>query len=104
MCPACGKNGTLALQFLYGDVWLRKYRLGDRVVFEGGVTDVGEAGCKKVVLNALANMCEHCDIIGEPESYHYYVYVEDDIIKSVEPATGEFSFGDDEDDFLALEK
>lgn len=73
-------------------------------VFEGGVTDVGEAGCKKVVLNALANMCEHCDIIGEPESYHYYVYVEDDIIKSVEPATGEFSFGDDEDDFLVLEK
>src|SRR5688572_64615 len=86
-CPGCNGSVPLRIQFKYGNTWQHEYKLGERLTWGGN--DIGEPGHKRVVVDGIAESCPSC---GYDETMDYYVFLRDDVIVSVEPATNEYDF------------
>jgi hypothetical protein len=76
-CPRCGSTITRWLQFKYGRTAQDDYKIGDRLRW--GANDIGQAGHKRVLVNAYPEACPVC---GDVPKYRYELLVEDDKIVS----------------------
>jgi hypothetical protein len=86
VCPSCRNAVEARVQFKYGDTWQNEYRLGERLRWGGN--DIGVPGRRRVVLDGAGERCPKC---GYAE-WDFYVLLEDDVITSVKPASGDFDF------------
>lgn len=96
--PACGVQVNLKVQFKYGNVRsMRLYRLGERI--EWGGIDVGKPGYKRVVVDAVAEECPNCGL----NNWDYEVWLENDVMASALPASGNYDFARNNETFIVVE-
>jgi hypothetical protein len=95
-CRSCHQETQIKIQFKFGDTWDYKYFIKDEIGWGGN--DFGKKGLKKVVLDGVSEPCEKCKAIVE-----YLIYVEKDVIQSVEENKGQYNFNDSEGYFLVLD-
>jgi hypothetical protein len=86
------------LQFKFGHSRLIDYRLGDKLAWGGN--DNGEPGKRRVVVHGVA---ETDDGISD-DAEDWFIFIENDMIKSVEPDDGRYNFDDSEGYYLVLEE
>lgn len=86
-CPGCQQSVAIRVQFKYGDTWQHEYEVGDRLNWGGN--DIGKPGHKRVVVDGAAEKCPSCAY--DPEC-DFYVFVEHDVIVSIEPASNRYDF------------
>jgi endogenous inhibitor of DNA gyrase (YacG/DUF329 family) len=87
-CPQCKRLVEVRAQFKYGNTWQYEYHVGEKLRWGGN--DVGEAGHKRVVVDAIAEgPCPNC---GYDEEWNLYVDVVYDQIAQVETTSGEYDF------------
>jgi hypothetical protein len=81
MCPSCRTLVEVTVQFKFGNTSQLAYRLCDRLRWGGN--DIGKPGKRKVIASGIAeNACANC---GYHDDWHFYVLIEEDVIKSVIP-------------------
>lgn len=98
-CPRCLNPVTTDIQFKYGSVVHRRYKLGDTLVW--GSNDIGKPGRRLVILDAEGTRCPNCQYDGD---WPAYVRVRDDVLTSVESATGAYDFASVHESFLVLQE
>ena len=96
-CSNCDQETDISIQFKFGSTWNYKYLLNDEIIW--GANDKGIKGMKRVVLDGVSEDCNKCN-----ETADYLIYIENDIIKSVELNTGQYDFNNSEGYFLILER
>jgi hypothetical protein len=110
ICPNCGNLVEFKVQFKYGNVWEDEYRIGDRLRWgrdfpdkpHAGQGDVGKPSTRQVVVYGIAEGCPNCGYSCGPDGeLDYEVWVEDDQIVAVRPASGRYVF-EREDPYLVL--
>ncbi|MBW4720715.1 hypothetical protein [Saccharothrix obliqua] len=87
VCPRCGRRYHRVLQFKYGALTLRIYRVGERLDQEE--YDEGRPGYRRVATRALTRGCPHC---GYDDDQMFRVVIEDDVITSVTPDSDEMAY------------
>jgi hypothetical protein len=97
-CNRCGQNTTIKVQFKYGDVWQHQYRIGD--VIRWYKNNIGKPGYKHVVADAISEECPNCGNSNQ----NYEVWLENDRIVKVIPASGKFDFVSEEETYIVLEE
>lgn len=97
-CPSCKKVNEVDVQFKYGDTWQFKYRIGDKLRWGGN--DVGAPGAKRVVLDAVMEDCPSCGAPGRDCE----VWIEEDRITAVSPASGKYDFVKNHQSYIVIEK
>ena len=86
-CPKCERLVQVRIQFKFGDTWQYEYQVGDRLRWGGN--DIGKPGYRKVVIDGIAEGCPTC---GFDEEWNFYIFLENDIIQTVEPASNRYDF------------
>ena len=99
-CPACGQIVEIAVQFKYGDTWQHTYKISQPLRWGGN--DVGKPGKAWVVVDGVAETpCPHC---GFDDEWNFYVFLVEDRIVRVEPATGEYDFARVQSTYIVLQE
>jgi hypothetical protein len=98
ICPNCGKQAEFRFQFKYGDTWLHEYRIGDQLKWGGN--DIGQSGASRVVVDAVA---EGCPLCGFEDQMDYEIWLEQDKIIDLKPASGKYDFVLRQNTYLVLE-
>lgn len=95
--PDNGCMYPVRIQFKYGDVRQYEYELGDHVKWGGN--DEGIPCARRVVVDGCLE--------GDPPSgsfpEDYEIYITNNIITSVVPATGRWNFGQAKSNFIQIE-
>ena len=78
-CTNCGDTVDQDVQFKFGDCWLHKYTVGDRL--DWGGNDRGKPGLVKVLVPGMSEPCSSCAFLGN----EFIVTIEHDVITAVEP-------------------
>jgi hypothetical protein len=98
VCPSCHNRVEVRIQFKYGDTWQYSYQLGDRLTWGGN--SIGEPGAKQVVADgAVEGTCPVCKY----EWPDYEVWIEDDRIVDVRPASGLHDFVTIQESYIVLQ-
>ncbi|UFP94208.1 hypothetical protein [Gloeobacter morelensis] len=97
-CPSCNETVELRVQFKYGDTWQYEYRIGDRLRWGGN--DTGKPGAKRVVVYGIDEHCPYCGL----EEGDYEVWLENDVIVSVQPSTGAYDFVNTQEVYIVVEQ
>ena len=84
-CPNCRRNVELRVQFKYGDTRQYDYMPGQLLLWGGN--DVGEPGHRLVVVDGAGEPCPACSSAADFE-----VWVEDDHVIRLKPASGDYDF------------
>ena len=87
VCPGCQNRVEVRVQFKYGDTWQYTYHVGDRLKWGGN--SIGKPGAKQVVVDGAAE--EDCPICKSAWP-NFEVWIEDDKIVDVRPASGKYDF------------
>jgi hypothetical protein len=95
-CPNCGKFAKFEVQFKYGNVWQYRYSLGQQLLWGGN--DIGNPGCKKVLIEALGGPCPYC----LKDDLDFDLLLESDRLVSLKPASKDRDYPHD-DGFFILE-
>ncbi len=112
VCPNCGNLVEFKVQFKYGYVRDHEYRIGDRLQWGRDFPDkpyayrgdVGKPGTRQVVVDGIAEGCPVCGYSYGPDGVlDYEVWVEDDQIVAVRPASGRHTF-EHEDSYIVLQE
>ena len=82
-CERCGEAPTRLVSFRYGHVRAIRYRIGDRVRFEGDAHDIGDQDLACVEAYGWDLGCENC---GLGSTRVYSVRIAGNVIQSVRPA------------------
>jgi hypothetical protein len=99
-CPACDQTIEIAVQFKYGDTWQHTYTISQPLHWGGN--DVGKSGKAWVVVDGVAETpCPHC---GFDDEWNFYVFLVEDRIVRVEPATGEYDFARVQSTYIVLQE
>lgn len=96
LCRNCHEEVQIKIQFKFGDTWDYKYCIHDKIRWGGN--DIGKPNLKKVVLDGVAEPCENCK-----ETVDYLIFIERDIIESIEENKGQYDFNLSEGYYLVLE-
>jgi hypothetical protein len=96
--PKTHKKHKLMLQFKRGHCDLDDYRIGDKLKWSG--RDRGVPGKRKVVVEAWNEESFH----DKNAIVQWIVFIEDDVIVSVEPDTGQYVFSNPNDYGIVLEE
>jgi hypothetical protein len=97
VCGSCGNEINLVVQFKYGDVWQYQYHIGD--ILNWGGNDAGRKDAARVVVDGVAERCPICNFEGAD----YEVWIENNRIISVHPASGEYDFVNCQETYIILE-
>jgi hypothetical protein len=95
-CQTCGWHGEAKIQFHYGNLYDNEYVVGSPIVW--GRTQVGESGHAKVVAEGVGE-CPHCGA-----DLDFDVFVEHDIITSVQASSGKYDYFQAGGDYVVLEE
>lgn len=102
-CHDTGKAVEVGVQFKYGDTWQHKFRVGDTILWGGN--DVGVLGAKRVVIDGIGEPCPACGFgEGPDQDAGYEVWVSNDVITCVQPATGTYDFARSDSAYILLER
>ena len=102
VCPDRGDTATFRSQFKYGDTWQYEYVIGDGIRWGGN--DIGAPGTKRVVVDGVAEPCPLCGFgRGLQEDLDHEVWLEDDRIAAVRPASGRCVFAANHETYIVLE-
>jgi hypothetical protein len=63
--------------------------------------DIGKPGYRRVVVDGTAEKCASCGYNAERD---FYVFVEHDVIKAVEPASNRYDFARANQTYIVLEE
>jgi hypothetical protein len=96
--PKDGIKRNCIVQFKFGDTWETNYRLGDKLAWGGN--DNGEPGKRRVVVHGVTGSCDTSGVLPED----WFIFIENDVIKSVEPDDGRYNFDDSDGYYLVLEE
>ncbi|XDD51450.1 hypothetical protein AB3N59_06840 [Leptospira sp. WS92.C1] len=92
------KEYKLKVQFKYGDVWQSVYQIGETLRWGGN--DIGHPRTRRVVVDGCLE--------GEPAipdiPEDFEIYIVENKIDRVIPATGDYNFVDADDTFIVLEE
>ncbi len=97
-CNSCGNFVELRIQFYYGTVRQFEYEPGDSLTWKGYWT--GKPGHKRVLVDAVAECCPVCHAEGED----YEVWLENDRIVAVKPASGKYDFNVADEPYIVFEE
>jgi hypothetical protein len=98
-CIHCAEKVPVRVQFKYGDARQHEYSVGDSLRWGGN--DIGESGHRRVVVDGVGERCPRCRYDGER---NFYVFVENDVIKAVEPASNRYDFATIGQTYIVLEE
>jgi hypothetical protein len=98
-CPGCQSPVPVRIQFKYGNTWQYEYKVGNRLKWGGN--DIGKPGYRRVVVDGVAEKCPNC---GYNDERNFYVFVEHDVIKAVEPASNRYDFAQARQTYIVLEE
>lgn len=76
-CPVCKKDGVFEIQFKYGDVWQKEYKVGQSVAWGGN--DIGLPNLKKVLVEGIGGPCPNCGT----DFINFNLILESDVIVDV---------------------
>ena len=94
-CDSCKNELTVNVQFKYGDVYQHHYQLGDVIKWNGN--NIGTPGHRKVVVEGVED-CQICGVEGD-----YEVWLENDTIVAVRPASGGYDFTATNEGYIVIE-
>jgi hypothetical protein len=86
------------VQFKFGNCRLFDYQMGDELRWGGN--DRGEPGKRRVVVRGVAETDD--GISDDPEDW--LIFIENEVIKSVEPDDGRYEFTNPDDYGIVLEE
>lgn len=99
-CPACDQTIEIAVQFKYGDTWQHTYKISQPLRWGGN--DVGKPGKAWVVVDGVAET--PCPLCGFDDEWNFYVFLIEDRIVRVEPATGAYDFARVQSTYIVLQE
>lgn len=97
-CPSCGVFVDVDVQFKYGAVTHRRYRIGEKLVW--GANDIGKPGRRAVVVDGEVASCPSCGYSGD---WPVHVFTKSDVIERVEPPGERYEFAATHSSFVILE-
>jgi hypothetical protein len=95
-CCNCNEETRTRIQFRYGDTWDYEYQIGEDIRWGGN--DIGNRNARRVVLDGASEPCKICDKVMD-----YLIFIENNVIKSVEKNYGQYNFTSSEDYYFIIE-
>lgn len=99
VCPSCHNVVEFKYQFKYGELWQYEYQLGEEIKW--GKKNDGKPGARRVVVYAAA---EPCPICGYDDVEEYEVWLENDRLVKVIPASGQYNFSQAGNTYIVLDE
>lgn len=95
ICPHCKNKIDIRIQFKYGEYYMHNYACGEKIIW--GERNYGEYNQDFVVVDGIA---EDCPLCGESDDY--YIYVDNNRIKSFEKSSGKYDFVEKGSDYIII--
>jgi hypothetical protein len=99
-CGNCGRPYEGRIQFKFGNTWQFNYQIGDTLGWGGN--DQGIAHLAKVKVWGTLESPDTCTYCGYPNPEEWDIFMENDVIKSVEAKENVDDYLAVNDDYITL--
>ncbi len=102
-CSSCQEKNVVDIQFSFGDTWLFRYKIGDKIRWGGNDKGIPNLSLVKVYGMAENAICSFC---GWENTKEYDIIIQKDIIQTTQPMESYDSYlsSDNGGDYVILKK